>query len=85
MEDIESEKISEGAHTGLLYHARGIHSRGEGRDQERDLAEKYHTWVSTLQCFHPFISSTLLMSMVKTDEHDASREDAEAGIRQRLH
>jgi addiction module HigA family antidote len=83
MEDIQSERISEGAHTGL-YNARGVIWRGEGGDQERDLAEKYRRWAVALQYSHPFVSSTLLMSMVRTYEHEASREDMEAGIRRRL-
>lgn len=83
MEDIQSEKISEGAHTGL-YNSRGAHWRGEGGDQERQLADKYRKWAQPLQYSHPFVASTLLMGMVKTYEYEASREDTEAGIRRRL-
>lgn len=83
MEDIQSEKISDGAHTGL-YNARGVVWRGEGGNQERELAEKYRRWATALQFSHPFVSSTLLMGMVRTYEHEASREDLEAGIRRRL-
>jgi addiction module HigA family antidote len=83
MEDIQSEKISEGAHTGR-YNSRGVHLRGERGDQERELAEKYRGWTQALQYSHPFLASTLLMSMVKTYEHEASREDTEAEIRRRL-
>ncbi|RUX33566.1 addiction module antidote protein, HigA family [Mesorhizobium sp. M2A.F.Ca.ET.042.01.1.1] len=83
MEDIQSERISEGAHTGL-YNARGVVWRGEGGNQERELAEKYRRWATALQYSHPFVASTLLMGMVRTYEHEASREDMEAGIRRRL-
>jgi len=83
MEDIQSERISEGAHTGL-YNSRGVHWRGEGGDQERKLAEKYRRWAVGLQYSHPFVSSTLLMGMVTTYEKEANREDLEAGIRRRL-
>lgn len=83
MEDIQSERISDGAHTGL-YNARGVVWRGEGGNQERELAEKYRRWATALQYSHPFVSSTLLMGMVRTYEHQASREDMEAGIRRRL-
>lgn len=83
MEDIQSERISEGAHNGL-YNARGVHWRGEGGNQERKLAEKYRRWAVALQYSHPFVSSTLLMNMAKTYEHEANREDLEAGIRRRL-
>jgi addiction module HigA family antidote len=83
IEEIQSEKISDGARTGL-YNARGVHLRGEGGDQERELAAKYRKWVEALQYTYPFVSSTLLMGMVKTYEYDATREDTEAGIRRRL-
>jgi hypothetical protein len=83
MEEIQSEKISEGARTGLFY-ARGAHFRGEGGDDEREMATKYRKWAEALRYTHPFVSSTLLMAMVRTYEREANREDTEAGIRKRL-
>lgn len=83
LEDIQSETMVRGAHTGT-YNSRGVHSRGEGGDQERELADKYRTWGQALQISHPFVSSKLLMVLAKTYDHEASREDAEAGIRRRL-
>ncbi|MFD2058251.1 hypothetical protein ACFSQT_35765 [Mesorhizobium calcicola] len=67
MEDLQSESLSNGAHTGL-YNARRRHWRGEGGGQERELADKYRRWADALQFTHPFVSSSLLMSMVKTYE-----------------
>ena len=84
MEDIQSEKISNGVCTGL-YNSRGAHSRGEGGDQERALAEKYREWARALQYSHSFVASSVLMGMVRMYEHDANREDTEASIRRRLH
>ena len=72
-----------GAHTGV-YNSRGVHSRGEGGDQERELAEKYRKWGQSLQFSHPYVSSKLLMGLAQTYEQEASREDTEAGIRRRL-
>ncbi|WP_193171737.1 HigA family addiction module antitoxin [Nisaea nitritireducens] len=83
MEDLQSEEISNGAHTGL-YNARGVHWRGEGGAQERELADKYRKWADALQFTHPFVSSSLLMSMVRTYEHEAEQQDTESGIRRRL-
>jgi hypothetical protein len=83
MEDIQSESMMNGAHTGV-YNSRGVHSRGEGGDQERELAEKYRKWGHALQISHPFVASKLLMGLAKTYDHEASREDTEAGIRRRL-
>lgn len=83
MEDLESEEISRGSHTGL-YNSRGAHWRGEGGSQERELAAKYRRWAEALNFSHPFVSSSLLTSMVETYEYEAERQDAEAGIRRRL-
>jgi len=83
MEDLQSEDISRGAHTGL-YNARGVHIRSEGGGQERALAGKYQGWADALQFTHPFVSSSLLRSMVETYEWEAEHHDTEAGIRRRL-
>lgn len=84
MEDVHSSSMMEGAHTGL-YNARGVTWRGEGGAQERELADKYRPWANALRYSHPFVASRLLMEIVKTYEHEANREDTEAGIRKRLH
>lgn len=83
MEEIQSESMMQGAHTGI-YNSRGVHWRGEGGEQERELADKYRKWGQALQLTHPFVASKLLMGLAKTYEHEASREDTEAGIRRRL-
>ena len=82
IEDIHSVDICRGTHVGL-YNARGIHTAGEGGDQERKLAEKYHVWADALKFTHPFVSS-LLMSMVNTYEHEAEQRDTELDIERRL-
>jgi hypothetical protein len=69
MEEIQSESM---------------HWRGEGGDQERELAEKYRKWGEALQLSHPYVSSKLLMDLAQTYEREANREDTEAGIRRRL-
>ena len=82
MEDLQSEYINQGAHVGL-YNARGPHWCKEGGDLERDLADLYRNWADALQFTHPFVSSTLLRSMVDTYERQAEERDAEAAIRRR--
>ena len=72
-----------GAHTGI-YNSRGVHWRGEGGNQERELAEMYRKWSQALQISHPFVASKLLMRLAKTYDHEAGHEDTEAGIRRRL-
>ncbi|MEN9659760.1 MAG: addiction module antidote protein HigA family [Pseudomonadota bacterium] len=83
IEDIQSESMMGGAHTGV-YNSRGVHWRGEGGNQERELAEKYRKWGQALQVSHPFVASKLLMALAKTYDHEASHHDTEAGIRRRL-
>ena len=83
MEEIQSEPLMQGAQTGV-YNSRGAHWRGEGGDQERELAEKYRQWGKALQVSHPFVASKLLMALANTYDREASREDTEAGIRRRL-
>jgi hypothetical protein len=83
IEDIQSEDMESGAHTGL-YNLRGVHWRGEGGAQERELADKYRKWAEALQYSHSFVSSKLLMGMVRTYEYEASREDTAAGVRRRM-
>lgn len=83
MEDVHSKKMMGGAHTGL-YNSRGVTWRGEGGNQERELADKYRALANELRYSHPFVTAELLMAMVKTYEHEANREDTEAGIRKRL-
>ncbi len=83
MEDIQTDSLFNGAHTGL-YNSRGVVWRGEGGGQERELAAKYRAWADALQFSHPAVSASLLMDMAKTYEHEADQHDTEAGIRRRL-
>lgn len=83
MEELQSESLFNGAHSGL-YNSRGVIWRGEGGDQERELAQKYRRWGEALRFTHPQLSASLLLDMAKTYEHQAEREDEEAGIRRRL-
>ncbi|MGB4571317.1 MAG: hypothetical protein WBH97_00690, partial [Rectinemataceae bacterium] len=80
--DIQSELIVQGMHTGV-YNSRGVVARGEGGDQERELALKYRKWGEVLQISHPLVASKLLLGLAKDYEHEATREDLEAEIRRR--
>lgn len=83
MESIRSEYISRGSHMGL-FNSRGAHFRGKGGSQERELANKYRAWADALQFSHPFVSTSILMSMVRTYEDEAERQDTETEILRRL-
>jgi len=83
MEDIQSEEIMRGAHTGV-YNSRGAHMRGPGGGQERTLADKYRKWAQQIRTSSPFVASELLMSLARTYDAEAAREDTEERINQRL-
>lgn len=82
MEDLHSRNIMRGAHTGL-YNSRGAVWRGEGGDQERELAATYRGWANALQYTHPFVAE-LLSGMAETYEHEANREDTDAKVHRRM-
>lgn len=83
MEDIQSEDMMRGAHTGV-YNSRGVHARGPGGDQERQLADKYRRWAQQIRMSSPYVASALLMKLTETYEREAAREDTEARINRRL-
>ncbi|WP_337044962.1 HigA family addiction module antitoxin [Emticicia sp. 17c] len=83
LEQIKSDDISRGMVTGR-YNSRGLHWRGEGGDQERQLAKMYSLWTQALEFSHPFVAASILNKLVQYYEDDALREDTEAGIRKRL-
>ncbi len=82
MEAVASEHIGRGFHTGV-YNSRGVHLRGEGGDQERELAVKYRKWAQETAPDYSFISS-VLASLASSYERDAEREDSEARVNRRL-
>jgi len=83
MEDVQSEDMMSGAHTGV-YNSRGTHVRGSGGDQERLLADKYRKWGQKIRASSPFVAAKLLMKLTETYEKEAAREDTDAKINQRL-
>ena len=82
LEEIGSEDIAEGMRIGV-YNSRGVHSRGEGGNQERELAEKYRTWSRQLACEYPYVANLVAQIAAKYD-HEAAWEDSEAAVRRRL-
>ena len=83
MEDVQSEDMMNGAHTGV-FNARGVHTRGNDGEQERQLAEKYEKWAHQIRISSPFVASELLSKLADTYKKMANREDTEAKINQRL-
>ena len=83
MEDIQSEDMMRGAHTGV-YNSRGVHTRGPGGYQERQLANKYRKLAQQIRASSPYVASELLLKLTDTYEREATREDTEEQINRRL-
>lgn len=82
MEAKASPAISRGFRIGV-YNSRGVHSRTEGGEQERELAMKYTTWAEQWQFGYPFVSR-VLSEIAESYEREARQEDSRANISKRL-
>tara|TARA_R110000751_G_scaffold8822_2_gene33921 strand:+ start:2294 stop:6379 length:4086 start_codon:yes stop_codon:yes gene_type:complete len=82
MEWMSSAKVGSGFVVGT-HNSRGIYSRGEGGDQERDLANKYRNWSRKLEYEFPYVAS-VLNRIAGSYEREAEREDTDAKVRHRL-
>ena len=82
LEQVLTEEMARGLRTGI-YNSRGVHGRGEGGQQERDLAEKYEGWARAMDYTHPRVAA-VLRGLGGTYRHEADWQDDEAGIRKRL-
>lgn len=82
LEQVANEQIKAGM-TVALFNSRGVHWRGEGGDQERNLAEKYGGWANAIEYTHPRVSD-ILRYMEERYLWDAKREDQEAQINRRI-
>lgn len=83
LEEVLTEEMGRGLRTGI-YNSRGVHGRGEGGQQERDLAEKYEAWARAMDYTHPRVAA-VLRALGGTYRQEADWQDNEAGIRKRLH
>jgi hypothetical protein len=82
MEEIASPQISEGFCIGV-YNSRGVHWRGEGGNQERELAAKYRAWAGRLHFEYPYVGG-VIDSIATSYERDAAREDSRAKVTKRI-
>lgn len=83
MEGIASPEIGRGFAIGV-YNLRGVHSRGRGGEQERELAAKYRSWAERRHFEFPYVGG-VLDDIAASYEREARREDSEEQIRNRLH
>ena len=82
METVQSESLARGFQLGV-YNSRGMHMRGEGGDQERELAAKYRNRAQRLDFEYPYVSS-VLEGIAREYDADARQEDSAADVRRRL-
>lgn len=82
LEQILTQDMSDGLKVAL-YNKRGVHWRGEGGSQERELATEFQQWVNALQYTHPKIAK-VLSRLVKGYEREAEWQDEEAIARKRI-
>jgi hypothetical protein len=82
METAASEHICIGFNAGT-HNSRGVVWRGEGGDQERELAAKYRAWAERAAIDYPFVS-TVLENIASSYDRQADREDSEARVTKRL-
>ena len=82
MERIASPEIGNGFLIGV-HNSRGAHWRGEGGQQERDLATKYRAWADCLHFEYPYVGGVLEDIAVSYDD-ESKQHDSNAEIAKRL-
>lgn len=82
LEHVRSKAMARGMSLAT-YNGRGAVWRGEGGQQERDLAASYQRYSSSLAYSHPFVSQ-MLQQIAQFYERDAAGEDASAAVNRRL-
>lgn len=82
MEDIASPELAKGFHVGV-HNSRGVVSRGEGGDQERELAAKYRAWAEHLHFEFPYVGG-VLENIARSYENEAEWHDSRATLAKRL-
>jgi hypothetical protein len=82
LEQVTNEHIARGLHVALR-NARGVHWRGEGGAQERDLAAKYSNWAQAMEYTHPRVAA-ILRGLEKSYLREADWEDNDAKVARRM-
>lgn len=82
MEGIASPEIGRGFQIGV-YNSRGVHWRGEGGEQERELAARYRDWAESLHFDYPYVGG-VLEGIAASYEREAAWQDSKASITKRL-
>ena len=82
LEWIASTHVARGFNVGTR-NARGAHWRGDGGDDERELAARYRGWAEKVAYEYPYVGS-VLEEIAESYEHEAKWHDSDAKVRSRL-
>ena len=82
LEQIMTEHMERGI-SMALFNSRGAHTRGEGGNQEREIAARYASWAEAMEYMHPRVAA-MHRGMERSYLHDAEREDTDAKANRRL-
>ena len=82
LEEVLTEHIDQGLHVALC-NARGVHWRGEGGSQEREIAAKYRAWADAMEYTHPKVAA-IHRGLEKSYLREAEWEDNDAKITRRM-
>jgi plasmid maintenance system antidote protein VapI len=82
LEEVAAPEIAKGMAVGV-HNSRGVHWRGEGGRQERELAAKYRGWAQQTAFEYPFVSR-FLEQVAKSYDREAEWHDTDADVRRRL-
>ena len=77
-----SPEVARGFNVGTR-NARGAHWRGDGGDQEREIAARYRGWAEKLAYECPYVGS-VLEGIAASYDHEAKWNDSDAKIRSRM-
>jgi addiction module HigA family antidote len=82
LEEVGTKDIADGMIIGA-FNSRGAMFRGEGGNQERELATQYRQWSKALAMEYPFVSN-LLEEIAKGYDSEAKWHDNRADVRRRV-
>jgi addiction module HigA family antidote len=82
LETVATDEVRRGFTVGAR-NKRGMHGRGPGGEQERELAGQYRGWADRLSFDYPFVGEAL-HGIADSYEHEGRYRDSEAKIRSRL-
>jgi len=77
-----NEHAARGARTEF-YNLRGVHWRGEGGDQERELVAHYTGWAEALEFTHPRMAK-VMRHLADGYQREATEQDTRADVNKRL-